>query len=149
MKTITRLLTMFLLLCFAAVAARAAEDLSSVSPLGLWKNEDARFEIFESGGKLGAKVVSLSKPNDAEGKPRTDVNNPDAGQRKNPLLGLVFMKNFSPAGNGRWENGTIYDPKTGKTYASYMQLENKDTIRVRGFIGMAAFGRTQVWTRVK
>lgn len=148
MKTLLRCALFLLLLCLLPVLCRA-DDLSGVSPLGMWKNDDARFEIFESGGKLGAKILSLTVPNTPEGKPKTDVHNPDPSQHNKPLIGLVFMKGFSPAGNGRWENGTIYDPKTGKTYSSYMQLENKDTIRVRGFIGVAAFGRTQVWTRAK
>lgn len=149
MKTLFRLLPIVLLIFLGTAFSRAADDLSSVSPLGLWKNDDARFEIFESGGKLGAKIVGLTEPNTKEGKPKTDFNNPDPAQRKNPIIGLVFMKNFSPAGNGRWEKGTIYDPKNGKTYASYMQLENRDTIRVRGYIGFSALGRTQVWTRAK
>jgi uncharacterized protein (DUF2147 family) len=149
MKMLLRFLPVFTVLCLVTALSRGADDTKSMSPVGLWKNEDAKFEIFESGGKLGAKVVSLTNPNTAEGKPKTDIHNPDPAQRNNSLIGLVFMKGFTPAGNGRWENGTIYDPKTGKTYSSYMQLENKDTIRVRGFIGMAAFGRTQVWTRVK
>ena len=148
MKIPARLI-LFLLALGLFCSPGHAEDLSAVSPLGLWKNADAKFEIFDSGGKLGAKVVTLNEPNTPEGKPKTDIHNPDASQHNKPVLGLVFMKGFAPAGNGRWENGTIYDPKTGKTYASYMQLENKDTIRVRGFIGVAAFGRTQVWTRVK
>jgi uncharacterized protein (DUF2147 family) len=148
MKPLVRT-SLFLLVLSLFCALGRAEDMSAVSPLGLWKNADAKFEIFESGGKLSAKVVSLTEPNTPEGKPKTDIHNPDASQHNKPILGLVFMKGFSPAGNGRWENGTIYDPKTGKTYASYMQLENKDTIRVRGFIGVAAFGKTQVWTRAR
>ncbi|MBV9128079.1 MAG: DUF2147 domain-containing protein [Verrucomicrobia bacterium] len=148
MKTLLRLLPLLTLLCCAALLARA-EDLGNVSPVGLWKNDDAKFEIFDSGGKLGAKIVSLTQPNTPEGKPKTDIHNPDASRHGDSLLGMVFMRGFTPAGNGRWENGTIYDPKTGKTYSCYMQLENKDTIRVRGFIGISALGRTQIWTRVK
>ena len=148
MKTPLRFLPLLVLLAFFSGLARA-EDFKGVSPLGLWKNDDAKFEIFESGGKLGAKVVSLTQPNTPEGKPKTDIHNPDAARHHDPVLGMVFMKGFTPAGNGRWENGTIYDPKTGKTYSCYMQLENNDTFRVRGFIGIAALGRTQVWTRAK
>lgn len=54
------------------MAGLLAEELS---PLGLWQNEDATFQIFESGGKLGAKIVALKVPKTPEGKEKTDIHN--------------------------------------------------------------------------
>ncbi len=121
------------------------------SPVGIWTNElkEANFEIYDQGGKLFGKVVSLKEPLDKAGNPKTDINNPDPAKRSVPTIGLVFLKNFAPAGNGRWENGTIYDPKNGKTYSSFMQMSGNDKIEVRGFVGVSMFGRSQTWTRVK
>ena len=123
------------------------------SPLGVWTNEakEANFEIYDQGGKLFGKVVLLKEPLDKNGKPKTDFKNPDPAKQSVPLIGLVFLKNFSPAANtpGRWEGGTIYDPKNGKTYSSFMQMNGNNTIEVRGFIGVSLFGRSQTWTRVK
>jgi hypothetical protein len=31
----------------------------ALSALGVWKNEDATFQIFGSNGKLGAKIIAL------------------------------------------------------------------------------------------
>jgi hypothetical protein len=36
----------------------------SESPLGLWENEDATFQIFESNGKLGATFTILIPQNE-------------------------------------------------------------------------------------
>ena len=119
------------------------------SPAGTWKNEKATFEIFDQGGKLFGKILTLREPNDKDGKPKTDIKNPDASKRSVPTIGLVFLKNFTAAGNGRWENGTIYDPENGKTYSSYMQMTGNDKIEVRGFIGISLLGRSQNWTRIK
>ena len=119
------------------------------SPVGTWKNEKATFEIFDQGGKLFGKILTLREPNDKDGKPKTDIKNPDASKRNVPTIGLVFLKNFTAAGNGRWENGTIYDPENGKTYSSYMQMTGNDKIEVRGFIGFSLLGRSQNWTRIK
>jgi uncharacterized protein (DUF2147 family) len=42
----------------------------------------------------------------------------------------------------------VYDPKSGKTYSCLMDLQGPDTIKVRGFVGIAVFGRDYIWTRV-
>jgi uncharacterized protein (DUF2147 family) len=123
----------------------AATDSHSV--LGLWKNEDATFEIFENEGSLGAKIVALREPLTPDGKEKTDVHNPDASKHGRPIVGIVFMSGFMPAGPGKWEHGTIYDPKSGNTYSCNMELEGSDTIKVRGFIGVSVIGRTDIWTR--
>jgi uncharacterized protein (DUF2147 family) len=57
------------------------------------------------------------------------------------------MTGFTPAGSGKWENGTIYDPKSGNTYACNMELEGTNTLRLRGYIGISLIGRTEVWKR--
>lgn len=119
------------------------------SAVGTWKNEKATFQIYEQGGKLFGKVLTLVEPN-RDGKPKTDWKNPDPAKQNVPLIGFVFLKNFTPSTTpGRWENGTIYDPENGKTYSSFMQMTGNDKIEVRGFIGVSMFGRSQNWTRVK
>jgi uncharacterized protein (DUF2147 family) len=52
----------------------------------------------------------------------------------------------------KWEGGTIYDPKSGKTYDGYMYFENNNlnTLHLRGYVmGMSWIGKTSEWTRVK
>jgi len=140
-----KFLPTLLALLFLPLAVKA----ETLSPVGTWKNEKATFQIFDQGGKLFGKILTLVEPN-RDGKPKTDWKNPDASKQNVPILGLVFLKNFSPTATpGRWENGTIYDPENGKTYSSFMQMTGNDKIEVRGFIGVAMFGRSQNWTRVK
>jgi uncharacterized protein (DUF2147 family) len=50
-------------------------------------------------------------------------------------------------GEGVWEDGDIYDPKSGKTYSCYMKLQSMDKLKVRGYIGISLIGRTTYWTR--
>jgi uncharacterized protein (DUF2147 family) len=130
----------------AAVLTRAANTISAV---GLWKNEDATFEIFEDQGKLSGKIVALREPRTPEGKVKTDIHNPDASKRERPIIGLVFMSGFTRKSDTRWENGTIYDPKSGTTYSCLMEVDGPDKINVRGFVGISLLGRTAVWARVK
>jgi uncharacterized protein (DUF2147 family) len=121
----------------------------TVSPVGIWKNDDATFEIFEDQGKLSGKIVALREPRTPEGKDKTDIHNPDAAKRERPIIGLVFLSGFTQKSQTRWENGTIYDPKSGNTYSCYMELDGPEKINMRGFIGISLIGRTDVWTRVR
>jgi uncharacterized protein (DUF2147 family) len=125
---------------------RAAE---TASPIGVWKNEDATFEIYENGGKLSARILALREPKTPEGKEKTDIHNPDRSKQDRPIIGLVFMSGFSQKSDSRWDHGTIYDPKTGNTYSCILELDGPDRIKVRGFIGIALIGRTDVWTRAQ
>ena len=45
------------------------------------------------------------------------------------------------------EGGTLYDPKTGKTYRGAMKAEG-DELDLRGYVGIKLFGESQTWKRV-
>jgi len=137
----------FALVCsWSGVTAVYAIDHSS--PIGLWKGDDATFEMFESAGKLSAKIEALTEPKTSEGKEKTDIHNPDPTKRNNPIIGLVFICGFTKKSDTRWENGTIYDPNDGKTYSCSMDLQGPNKIKVRGFIGVDLLGRDYIWSRV-
>ncbi len=138
-------LLIFLFISFTFVWAQKGNDI----PLGTWMNEEkeAKFEIFKCGTKLCGKITWLKEPM-RNGKPKVDDKNPDPQLRNRPTLGMVFMKDFEYEGNNKWDNGTIYDPKSGKTYSCYMKVINKDQMEVKGSIGISLIGRTQNWTRV-
>ena len=108
------LLGALLTACLRVTTGQAAD---AASPVGLWKGEDATFQMFESGGKLSARIVSLSEPKTSEGKEKTDIHNPDPTKRNHPIIGLVFISGFVRKSDTRWEDGTIYDPKSGTTYS--------------------------------
>jgi uncharacterized protein (DUF2147 family) len=129
---------------FGATEVHATDP---ASPIGFWKGQDATFEMFESGGKLSARIVALNEPKTAEGKEKTDICNPDPKKRSHPIVGLVFISGFTKKSDTRWENGTVYDPKSGKTYSCFMELQGPDKIKVRGYIGTALMGRNYIWTR--
>ena len=138
-------LLLVLVTCWLGASAVQATD--SASPIGFWKGQDATFEMFQSEGKLSARIVALSEPKTAEGKEKTDIYNPDPKKRSDPIIGLVFISGFTKKSDTRWENGTVYDPKSGKTYSCFMELQGPDKIKVRGYIGIAFMGRNYIWAR--
>jgi uncharacterized protein (DUF2147 family) len=141
---------LFLFLMVLGIARMASAQ--TMTPLGVWTNAEkkANFEIYKCGEKLCGKIVSLAVPNDpVTGKPKTDPMNPDAKLRSRPCLGLVFMQGFEYDSDNKWDDGKIYDPETGKTYSCYMQMQNANTMEVKGYIGFSLIGKSQIWTRVK
>ena len=65
------------------------------------------------------------------------------------LAGKEILKNFEFNGKDLWHNGTIYDPKNGKTYSCKISRDEKGNLNVRGFIGVSLLGRTAFWVKVK
>ncbi len=78
---------------------------------------------------------------------RRDDLNPDPALRDRPLKGITILHGFEYVGDDVWKGGRIYDPNSGKTYKSSMTLVNKNTLKVRGYIGISLFGRSDTWTR--
>jgi uncharacterized protein (DUF2147 family) len=57
-------------------------------------------------------------------------------------MGLVIIKGLKKDGKvQRWK---ILDPTTGKLYKCFLALEGHDKLKVRGYIGVSLFGRTQI-----
>ncbi len=61
-------------------------------------------------------------------------------------MGLLILKGFRFDGK-QWVDGTIYDPDNGKTYKCNITMQDKNTLFVRGYIGISAIGRTTTWKR--
>jgi len=129
-----------------------AQDYKTDDVLGIWLNEDkdGHVEIYKENDKYFGKLIWLKNPIDDEtGKAKLDKHNPDDELKKRPTKGIILMTDFEYDGDGEWDEGDIYDPKTGKTYSCYMEFESMDKLKVRGYIGISLIGRTTYWTRVK
>ena len=132
------------LVLFSALAASAQAE-------GKWFNQEksAHIKVYKaSNGKLAGKIVWLKEPNDEQGKPKTDPENPNEKLRSRARLGMVVLVNLAKTKTpSYWDGGTIYDPKSGKTYACNMTALPDGTLKLRGFIGVSLLGKTQIWTK--
>jgi uncharacterized protein (DUF2147 family) len=113
--------------------------------LGIWFNEekDGKVKIYKQDGQFFGKIVWRE---DVPGTSPYDVKNPDPELRDRKKVGLVILKDFEFEDN-KWEGGTIYDPKSGKTYSCVMKLMEDGSLYVRGYVGISLIGRTTYWTR--
>lgn len=118
---------------------------------GVWYNttKTGKVQIYKKGNAYFGKIIWLKEPlSETTGKPKTDENNLEEKLRATPIIGLVVLKNFVHE-DGKFVNGTIYDPENGKTYKCKMTLTDANNLDVRGYIGIPALGRTEKWTRTK
>lgn len=117
--------------------------------VGVWLTggkEPSKIQIFKSGEKYYGVIRWLKNPTD-NGKAKVDTKNPDESRRNQPIVGKIILTSFEFDGDDEWDDGKIYDPESGKTYSCTITLKNKNTMKVRGYVGILLFGRTETWTR--
>ncbi len=152
MRTLTFTLLFPLLLLQPIGLAVQAPAEEGDKLIGVWEpsNGKARVKVEKIGSKYYGKIVWLKEPNNPEtGEPKVDKNNPDESMRSTPLKGYRLLKDFVYAGNNEWAEGTIYDPENGSTYSCVISMKDANTLDIRGFIGVKALGRTDVWKRLQ
>jgi uncharacterized protein (DUF2147 family) len=112
--------------------------------IGRWMTADKSVivEIVKHGNKYIGKIVW------GKAKNRKDHKNPDETKRNKYLLNSLILTNFEHKGDNEYTNGQIYDPNTGKTYSSNLELVSHNKLKVQGYVGLTVFGRSSVWTRV-
>jgi len=136
----------FLLLFTSAALLAQKNQIERV-----WYNQEktSKIQVFlAKDGKYYGKIVWLDEPNEKDGKPKVDKENPEAAQRDKPLDGLLILKGFSVDVNDKnlYTGGTVYDPKNGKTYCGKLTFKGT-VLDLRGFIcSMTFLGRTSTWT---
>jgi len=115
---------------------------------GRWlsENKDGEVEMYKEGNKYFGKLVRAKRNKETN---NLDVHNPDESEHKNSVVGKVIVKDLKKDGD-EWNGGTIYDPKSGKTYKSKAHLEKDGKLlKLRGYIGFSFIGRTSEWTRIE
>jgi uncharacterized protein (DUF2147 family) len=146
MKKVAHKSILLLIFLFASILVKAQSE-SSI--LGVWYNTEktAQVEILKKGSEFIGKIVWLKDPNPG-GKPAVDKDNPNPKLKSRPLMGLNLLEGLKFS-SGMWEDGTIYDPKSGKTYSCQVKLKSSDVLEVKGYIGFSLIGRTVEWTKAK
>lgn len=139
-----------LLLVLAFLFTKGAKAQYQI--MGQWYNDDQSYkiEVYEKADKFFGKIVWLASNTNSDGtSPRIDEHNPVEELRSQPLKDLVILSQLEWDENEeRWENGTLYDPKTGKTYSCYGYIEEDGSLYLKGYIlGLPFLGKGTHWIR--
>jgi uncharacterized protein (DUF2147 family) len=136
-------------LALTVAVVLAAPSAFATSLLGDWLTEDkdAALRIAACGGSLCGRIIWLESPRDRGGSLRRDDNNPDRAKHGQRICGLVVIRDLKPTGPNTW-GGDVYNPQDGKTYRGTITVLSDNALRLRAYIGLPIFGRSQTWTRV-
>jgi uncharacterized protein (DUF2147 family) len=134
----------FVILSIALLSTTGWADRNDVEGRWLTQEKDGWIAIKLDGESLVGSIAG--SPNGDEER-EFDDRNPDPALRNRPLQGLAIMKGFEYDGDGRWSGGKVYDPNSGKTYKCTLTQIDANTLKIRGYIGVSLFGRSETWTR--
>lgn len=90
-------------------------------------------------------VDNLKMP---DGSIRTDVKNPNKAKRNVRADQIVLIESITYK-DGKWTDGRIYDPTSGKSYKLTITFKDANTLKLRGYIGVEALGETMYWTKIQ
>ena len=132
-----------------SISAKAQAD----KILGTWLNEpkDAKIEVYKKGDEYFGKIIWLKNNVNEDGTfPKLDSKNENEKLRSRSIVGINILKDLEwDEDDNEWDDGEIYDPRSGSTYSLYAKLENADTLYLKGYVGFSLIGRSTTWTRIK
>ena len=138
-------------LVLAALILCGSAGRAEPTAVGLWRTIDdatgkakALVRIVETDGIVSGQIVQLFDP-DPKWDGRCDQCRDD--RRDKPVIGMLILTNLKQD-RDQYSGGEILDPENGHVYRCKLRLtEGGNRLEVRGYIGIALFGRTQIWLR--
>ena len=130
-----------------AALTNAADPLNGTT----WKTIDDKTKqpkaivkfTEQKNGTLSASIQSVLTPGEENACKKCE-----GPYHNKSLKGLRIVTGLKNVGGTSYENGSILDPQSGKTYKLKGQIaDGGKKLELRGFIGVAALGRNQTWIR--
>jgi uncharacterized protein (DUF2147 family) len=133
---------LFLILFVASMRSASAQQRGI---FGQWTEPTgSTIEVYRCGADACARIVGISK----QAPTTMDEKNPSVSLRTRSLCGLQIGSSFHLVDENHAIEGQLYDPKSGNIYSGSMTGEG-DSLKLRGYIKIKLFGRTQAWTRAR
>ncbi|MCI4671194.1 MAG: DUF2147 domain-containing protein [Bacteroidia bacterium] len=141
--------TAFIALCILMMGMISAQN----NIVGTWKTIDDDGETVKSllqitegtDGKLYGTITKLFREPGEDPDPVCDKCSEKDSRYKKKVIGMTILRNLKKESDKKYSSGKILDPNNGKEYDCYVELVEPGKLKVRGYIGISAMGRTQYW----
>ena len=139
----------------ASLSASALGAFAEPTAAGLWEQVDEKtgsaeswFNIIEKDGVYTGTVVKMFQKSGDPPPESLRCTKCEGAEKDAPVLGLALIKGMKRNGL-KYEGGTIMDPRDGTVYRALMNVSpDGKQLEVRGYLGIAIVGRSQMWNRL-
>lgn len=146
-------LLIFLLFYISPAFASTYNPVAEDQIIGKWMStkENVMVNVYKSGNQFKAKVIWF-KDSDDPSSPmnvRCDVHNANKALRKQRIIGMDVLKQlkYNPS-TGRWEDGIIYDAKSGREWNSVVYFNDDGLLEIKGYWQFEFLCKTITFNRV-
>lgn len=124
--------------------------------VGIWKTYDdktgkerSHVKIYKNkNGVVFGRIVKVMDPK-LRGEKCTQCPNQFNcfAKKGDKIQGMLIIRGLEKDGD-EYTGGRIFSPYSSKIYKCYIKLENKNKLKVRGFLGSRYMGGTRYWYRL-
>ena len=101
----------------------------------------------QADGTYRCQIFWLKESTNADGTKKKDAKNPDAKKSKMDADQVVLIESIRyDAKNDEWNDGKIYNPKSGKSYKATVTFESPTKLRVKG--SLLGFSKSVYWNKI-
>jgi uncharacterized protein (DUF2147 family) len=133
------------------VSATKAKLVQGDELLGEWwtQGNEGRIRITrDRDGTFRGTTTCCVPAKPTKDHPAQDIHNPNPERRLRSTVGIVIIWKLTYEGDGEYVDGHVYNPRDGKTYRIDMQVIDRNTVKIRGYLAIPLLGQSQIWKRV-
>lgn len=151
MKQVGGYLTvLFLVMMGCTASAQSVANCEQICGKWISAEKNLVVQVYRENGGYVARIVWFNNPDNTKAiETYLDEKNPDKHLRNRKLVGLNVLNklNYNSKTNS-WEDGSIYDSTSGKTWNACAYVADDGCLKVTGYWHFKFIGKTLTFNKV-